>query len=238
MQYFGAGGALRFHTTYEQYVRDLDHLLKGLHNLKSLCLTGGEPLMHKDIGRIALYANSKHKVKAIYIVTNTTIVPDEETLTVFGKCHKLKVLFSDYTSNSALLERLKPDELAAALDRHGVRHWKYAAGTVWQDLGDARYRDYSPEEAAALYKACVTSTYCNALFDGKVGACPRGVNITGLGGWIDARDFIDIRANDTPRERRARWVEYFSTDHPSLCQYCNRMHERKIIPVAEQMSHD
>lgn len=65
---------------WETYKKCIDDILKFPHKVKMLHLSGlGEPLLHKDIGKMVAYANQKGVAEGIDIVTNGSMLTKELT---------------------------------------------------------------------------------------------------------------------------------------------------------------
>lgn len=224
-----------FEIDFENFCRDLDSLLLGVNNIKHFELIGGEPFIHKDVGKMLEYANSKKQIKNIYIVTNSTIIPNEDILVSMKKCNKkLTVMISDYSANLAIKERLKISELKALLNKN---HIKFISRNDfhWYDMGGVEFKNRPMQKNIALYQAC--NCFCNAIFKGKLHVCPRSANILGLGDYkIDKSDYVELRRFRTSNSAKLDLLNFYSNLHTSPCQYCNSFAERIEVMPAEQIT--
>ncbi|HBA68599.1 MAG TPA: hypothetical protein DCZ40_04485, partial [Lachnospiraceae bacterium] len=73
-------------------------LFKRVDYLASYYLIGGEPLLNRELPSIisAVHEKFGSRIGYIQIITNGSIVPSKELISVMGKC-KVKVRISDYT---------------------------------------------------------------------------------------------------------------------------------------------
>jgi MoaA/NifB/PqqE/SkfB family radical SAM enzyme len=231
MQYFNCSNHIT--TNADEYLRDLDSLLAGVHRVEHLQVMGGEPLLYGDLSLLLREIKARRKIRRFYIVTNCTIVPSPEMLYVFKKLgRRFAVILSDYTGNPELVDRVKFDEITARLIEYGVRIIS-RKGFYWHDMGGIDSRRYDRQELEELYKTC--DNYCFSLFNGQLHVCPRSSMLISLGRPLEPEDFVSLRTGETPKNFRQRLMNFISTEHLSPCQFCNKKRSRNRVMVAEQM---
>ncbi len=171
--------SMPYNISYEEFCNDLDKLLIGVNEIKIFTVIGGEPFLHKDLVKILRYINTKNKIKRFSIVTNGTIIPNEDTLKELAKLKRFVVNISDYSSNPELKTKVKREQLINELKKYNV---KYTARNnfFWHVMGDVTDRKRTKEENLNLYKLCDNSY--TSIIDGGFYVCPRGSNITRLKG--------------------------------------------------------
>lgn len=94
---------------------DLDAFFERIDFTYIFSLLGGEPLLNREIGDIISYINDNYrdKVGRIEIITNGSLVPNEDVLAVMKRCGVLARI-SDYTSQIPYRDKLQ--KLTAVLD--------------------------------------------------------------------------------------------------------------------------
>ena len=93
---------------FEEFKNDVDALSNASHEIKTTLLLGGEPLLNKDLPKMVTYIAKKHKFKTIYIVTNGTILFNEQLIAAIKKYRKkVRVYISNYSLNENLKNILK-----------------------------------------------------------------------------------------------------------------------------------
>lgn len=197
--------------------------------VNSIRLIGGEPLIHKDLGRLVEKICNKwrNSFQSIEIYTNGTLLPKEDLINI-SKNNPVTFYISDYGSYSR-----RKDELLDILKKNNIR---YALETDlnWQDCG--RVLPYSDERIEYKYANCCVSKTIS-LLNGKIYSCPFSANFHNLykGESIKRRDFIDI-TNISKEELTQRLREMQGDSSPlSACYYCNgRDYTVGNVEVAEQ----
>lgn len=86
----------------------IDNMFKNIDKVLRLILLGGEPFLHKDIDRIIKYImdNYCHNIVSIEIVTNGTIIPNNDILSTIKK-YNVSIAISDYTCSVNYSEKIK-----------------------------------------------------------------------------------------------------------------------------------
>ncbi len=232
IQYFNSKN--HFHITYEQFKKDVDALLLGVNNIKGFCIIGGEPFLHKDIVKMAQYVDNKSKIQRVYIFTNGTIIPDEQTVKSLSQCKKLCISISDYRINPKLKDRIHYDELGELFKKYKIKLF-FKNDFKWFDMGNIESRGRTREENLELYKKC--NCYYNAIFNGKLHVCPRSANLLGLGDFnIEPDDYVDLRNIQDKKDSKEKLINFYSSCHPSPCEYCNSIEQRVEVMPAEQLT--
>ena len=85
-------------------------------------LLGGEPFIHKNIAEIVSYLGDRYseKIGRINIITNGTVVPEDEVLALLEKFH-VTVHISDYTCSVDYKKKL--ERLQKSLLMHNIEYY-------------------------------------------------------------------------------------------------------------------
>ena len=83
----------------EEFKKTLDQLLDNVNSIRKLIVLGGEPLLRKELPELLEYAALKDKVIQIAIVSNGTMIPNEELVEVLKKYNKINFYMSNYNGN-------------------------------------------------------------------------------------------------------------------------------------------
>jgi hypothetical protein len=241
MQFFGRPEQNHIETDFATFKRDLDVLFRGVNNVKHLQIMGGEPLLYKDLIPMLQSVQEYRQVRRFYIITNGTIVPDKTTLLGFQKLGKrFSVIISDYSSNPHLRGALKLDQLKQTLERYKI-HYFSKIHFAWCAMGGLDYQKRTQQDNDRLWDTC--GKVCTSYTEGKIGNCPRAVNIQFLknvpGPGVNDADWINLRGKfDNTTDIRRKFSEWFSARHASPCRYCNEFKDRKPVMVAAQGDYD
>lgn len=214
MQFYGKDTVPAKDYGTEDIFNDIHKLLALTDRIWQLVLVGGEPFMNKDLVKILRKLLSFKKIKLINIVTNGTIVPDEELMAVL-KSPKIQVTVSDYGEVAK-----NRDKLLEVLRCHNVKH-KLLAQMLWVDRGEITVRGRTEEELMDLFRVCVSK--CTTLMGGKMYNCEvysNGVNL----GYIDELEdeVIDIR-NITREDFSSALRTLISRKYIHACDYCGEV---------------
>ena len=185
---------------------------------------GGEPFLNHELKDILeyTYRNYHSKIGRIEIISNGSIIPDEETLSVMHRYNVL-VRISDYTAQINYREKL--EQLISILSRYGIQY-SIERSLEWVDF----CFPYAEKENKLLIKDVRTHMLCCApafhgLNDGKFYYChvAWSAEKAGLIKLKDS-DFIDLENCSVNPDSKRHLVEYAGGDmeggYVSLCKKC------------------
>lgn len=238
------------HGKLEDIENAVDALFRIVDQVEDLSISGGEPLLHKDVYRVIRYLLPyADRIGRVLVLTNGTIVPDENELRQLkelpGLGQKLRFHISDYGPD---LSR-KVDGVTAVLKKTGVdyriiRYWGselFCDG--WVDFGDDTQKYFTEDDIRTHAAQCefrrrvylsvrtrdgeAWLTRCARAFWRKnLGILPEGTN--------DVIRLPDSGAEvEAARERVWKMVR---SEYSDSCAFCNGMREDSVrFPPAEQI---
>lgn len=155
MQYFDTKNA--YTCSVDKILATLRILCGVVDSVAYVRIIGGEPLLFKDIAKVAQALEREQKVKMFDIVTNGTIMPDSALLEVLARSQKSWVSISDYSTSPNLRAKLRIQELAQVLKERNIAHhilWQ-SEGSSWFDPGKIYKRGRDKEGIVKNFKACM-----------------------------------------------------------------------------------
>lgn len=214
MQFYGKDTVPAKDYKTKEICEDISKLLNVADRIWQLVLVGGEPFMNKDLFNILNELLAHKKIKCINIVTNGTIIPIQEIITVL-KSPKVQVTVSDYGEVAK-----NKDKLLEVLRINKVRH-KLLEAMTWVDRGAIKQRGRTEKELIDLFSACISK--CTTLMGGKMYNCEVYSNGVNLGCIEELKDeVIDIR-NITRRDFAKALRTLFSRKYIHACDYCGEV---------------
>ena len=155
---------MQYFDTKNTYTCSVDKILATLRILCGVVdsvayvrIIGGEPLLFKDIAKVAETLENEHKIKSFDIVTNGTIMPDSTLLEILARSQKSWVSISDYSTSPNLRAKLRIQELAQVLKERNIAHhilWQ-SEGSSWYDPGRIYKRGRDRAGIIKNFKACM-----------------------------------------------------------------------------------
>lgn len=157
---------------YEAICHNIDMLCSLADSIACLNIVGGEPFLSYDLIRYLDYIMSNHAnvIGKIVIITNGTIVPDEEMFYALRK-YNAEVRISDYTDTVPYQRKLK--ELIEKLENNGVDYQRIKFDE-WLDMGTPNENicmGETPDEVREHMFRC--NGRCQFLCQGKYFYCSR-----------------------------------------------------------------
>lgn len=214
MQFYGNDTILAENYDTEELCSDISKLLNLADRIWQLVVVGGEPFMHKEFSKILNHLLANKNIKLINIVTNGTIVPNDELLTIL-KNPKIQVTVSDYGNVAK-----NKDKVIEKLQEYKIRY-KVLEAMVWVDRGEIKHRRYTLTKMEEMFQICISK--CTTLMNGKIYNCEvysNGVNL----GYIEEleNEVIDIR-NITRKDFTSAYKSFNSQKSIHACNYCGEV---------------
>lgn len=158
---------------------DIDELIRHLNLMFQMCtidclsVVGGEPFTNKKIVRLINYINHCASVPKAKIISNGTIIPDDDCVAELLKSDKIDIHLDLYPGNderiqktySYLIERNVRCELYR-YDHNDEMRWKY--------LGENHIKKRNWFQTKKSHSHCVMSSVYT-LSNGIFVSCPRGI---------------------------------------------------------------
>lgn len=209
----------------EDLICDMEKLLAAVDGILMYRILGGEPFLHKGLPRFIEQAASYEKISQVQIVTNGTIIPSDDVVSVLTK-NKVSVEISNYGNISKNMGRL------IDLFKTNNINFSYCIDYKWNVMGKAIHRHYSKEQLCNIYRSCAEQ--CKTLVNGELHICPRSAHAAALGiiERIDG-EYVDVRQTESSVLRQ-RIRALYEVDHIEACHICLPSAERHEIPVALQ----
>jgi len=210
-------------------IANFDKLLSVVSFVRCVGISGGEPLLHKNILEVIEHVCTSQKVGYVAVTTNATIMPNEEFFRSVSAHENLIMRLSDYGKHSKYIE-----DIVEKCKRHHIRH-AILNNATW--YGGLRITEVNNDfnEVRHVFRACSTKSLllkghsfskCQlACFAESLGAIPGNVSGT--------RSCLDVSREDF---NLSTLKEYFDSQTPlqacSICSGASRTREQ--VPPAEQ----
>ena len=155
MQYFSPQSA--YTCTLQGITAALDALFSVIDSVKYVRIIGGEPLLFKDIAKVALYLDKEKKVEAFGITTNGTVKPKDDLLEVLANSKKCDITMSDYSVSPNIKIPLYYEQIASVLKAHNIPYkiiWQ-DENSAWNDPKKIYKRGRNKENIIKNFKACL-----------------------------------------------------------------------------------
>ncbi|MGI6084073.1 MAG: radical SAM protein [Acetivibrionales bacterium] len=211
---------------YEELCTVLDRVLP-LGFFPNIYLEGGETFLHKDFDRIIKKLISYQTVEYIWVITNGTIIPGNDTLELL-KDPKIIIWISDYGEHS-----YKMSELKECLKAKGISH--HSTTQHWYKVTRAYKYDRSEEETQHVFDNCCKGKDIHNpfLIKNRIYRCQFNARSEEFG-VIPACEADSVNViSDNLRDE----IESFlmRKKYIDACKYCwGRGYSSMEVPVAEQ----
>lgn len=227
-----------YHPELAELTGYIDSLFTLADEITMFDITGGEPLLRKDLPQLVQYLYSRYgkRIGKLRLTTNGTLVPWKELLDSLKLWKDRVYVIVDHYPVS-----LKSQEATACLEAAGIPfeardYSKNLHCDGWVDYGDFR-KKHNSIGAKKLFDACMVPKldFFTCLVNGKLFPCSRArllyeQEIT--------RDYLDIAAlSGTGDAGRAALWEFLNQTALDSCAYCNGLCEDspRFLP-AEQLA--
>lgn len=213
----------------ESYRRELQELFKIYHRIGTVSITGGEPLLHRQLAELVQYTLTEHsdQFDQVRITTNGTLLPSEELLRTVCDYANGNVLFvvDDYGEISTQVHQVEELlEVNHIPYKTNCYHGKNQLGGGWVDLGSLeQLRPYSDEEAQSVLLRCHFGQWkCMDCFEGKLYLCAHA----SCGHYFRLfetapNEYIDLFDDSQSLEEKQKIAAGFGKKPISACYHCN-----------------
>lgn len=153
MQYFDSKNT--YTCSLEKILESLQVICNLVDSITYVRIIGGEPLLFKDIAKVAQALQKEPKIKSFDIVTNGTIIPNDELLSILSESHKSWISISDYSASPNLKVKLRTPQIIQKLQEYNVRYELLWQDSTWFDPGRVYKRNRDKAEIIRNFRACM-----------------------------------------------------------------------------------
>ncbi len=208
---------------------NFDRLYKATTFIRNLSISGGEPLLHKNICEVIECLAAYDNIGYIGLTTNSTILPDEEFFKSISKFNNLIIRLSSYGKHSKYIE-----QIAKMCEKYQIRYAVLNDATWYGGLRITEINN-DWEDVKHIFDACTTKDMllgehslakCHlALFAEKLGAVPD--ELPGICGCLD------VSSKDFNADKLSAYLD--SNEPLQACSICTGVSRvREQVPPAEQ----
>lgn len=223
----------------EDILHDLELLFRHVDYVVSYKLLGGEPLINNELANMIMQISEKYgdKIGNIGIITNGTILPNEELINI-SKKYDVKFDFSDYTD--AVDYKKKFDEAVKRVSDAGIRY-EVNRSLRWCDFGfPEKNKNYDFDEVREHMLSC--GPLFHGLNDGKYYYCHVAWSADKAKLLKNVQDdYIDLRTLGNGDEAKEAILEHskgnMAKGFVKLCKICGGCgnDNTDFVKAAEQM---
>ena len=225
--------------SYEDVCTDIDMIFQYCDYTPRLQVSGGEPLLYKDLDKVLIYIDEKYRnrINRIETIFNGTVVPNDKVLTTL-KEHHIFVYLDNYIDQNPHIKKTY-NIIKEKLEKWGIE-WFDNYVPEWFDL-DVFHTDHSEwqdEKLINYHDECGNPWNC--LDTGKIYLC-------NFARFASKAKIYNINENDFFRldkvtfRKKVELLEftlgYSKLGYSDFCKRCsgwNKINKKKI-KVAEQL---
>lgn len=210
-------------------------------------LSGGEPLMHKDIHEVVKKAvQYKNKFGMLGIFSNGTIVPSDELIRVINENQKdvhFKFYLSHYGNYSNRINEIEKILIENGIDYEiKTYHGSNQHFDGWIDYGEYERFNYDEVHVSSLFENCGVHQMGGiwSLRFGELHRCTRSASGISLGKIPrDTSDYLDLLDDLSIEEQRLKLQLLIEKKYIQACFHCKgdfgTKDKTKRFPAAEQV---
>ena len=224
--------------TFESVKNDIDLFFKQVDLIYIFQLSGGEPQLYKNTGKILQYLHDNYgeRIISLEMVTNGTIEPEDTLCRILKEC-KVKVILDDYRKALSGGEQ-KFETVRRKLVENGV-NIKVNTVKDWFILYPSEtHKNDTTEELQNFYKQCGNpyATLRNSMISGcnyahyaeKAGLCER-----------DKDNYFDLRQENINRLELLEFrLRYNRKGYVNFCRECGGWgkinHNREDVAIQQK----
>lgn len=224
------------HYCQEQIMEDCFTVLNALGHVRIVNFYGGEPMLHPGLPSMIRRLSDETRIERISIITNGTIIPNEDLLSAIKAEKRFLMRISDYGALSSKLGALKD-----ILEKNKIKY-EIANYTYWDEPSKIGYMKSTEEELISKFMHC---TACNVVFllNRKLCLCSTASALCNMDVFPPSENnYVDLNRNYPSDQILKQSIKDFISragtgKYFDACQYCSGNHcvqfEHKV-PVAEQ----
>lgn len=209
-------------------IKSIRKFLSCINNIVYIRVLGGEPFLSKNLYDILTELLKSNKIQRIEVVTNGTVIPNDDKLINVLKNNKIIISISKYPI-------VDYERIITFLDENNIKY-KIDNMSYWMDYGKPYKRGKNRKELIKQFSRC--NSVCKSLINGQLHLCPRSSHGTDLGiiknNEDDYVDLLDRRIKGTELRKKINLL--FKKKYIVACDYCDFGTKNcKKIPVARQI---
>ena len=235
--YFKKSGHSKI-TTFDEFKKDLDKLLKAVDYIYCFGLYGGEPLLAKELDKMLKYALSKKQIKHVFIATNCTILPSQELLDAM-KNKKFVIRTSNYSNVTNIKGgvTVKYEEFKKLIKENNITlSDPQSNGNTWISPPKLFVDSQNSNLLTKKYSEC-WGKFCNTLCNGQILPCAPAIYINNNMNLSDEikEEMVDIRTEKSTRKITKKLISFYSQPYSNYCHYCHTENTEYNLPCGEQL---
>lgn len=217
---------------------DADLFFSLVDYVTSFTVVGGEPFLYKELATYLNYIEERHgdKIGNLQIITNGTILPNEEVLFVVKKWD-IEVRISDYTEIVPYRKRL--DDFVRLLEDRAIDYVVFKQD-MWLDFGLPNEKinmGNSEEELRRHMLSC--NSMCHLIYNGYYYYCSRAWCAEKAGLFcLEDGDKIDLTELAKKPSGKEELLHYhmgnMKNGYLSYCKVCRGYRTDKMVKAGEQ----
>ena len=212
MQYYNA--PVNFEVN--ELLEDLHLFLSYVSEINELRIIGGEPFMHPSLAHIINAVVAEEKIKKVSILSNGTIMPNEEQWKSLEN-DKVILVYTDYGKKVSR----RMEDILNVVEAKNI-NCNYKKSGNWQKCSHiACYGRNEAQLKGVFEECCAKSLY--TLLKGRVYCCPFLAHVENLGVVSVGEDEVfDIRKylDDIPKGQEAIRELFYEKVFFNGCNYC------------------
>ena len=215
----------------DEYKKYIEIMLKHIDKLYNVVLVGGEPMLHEDLKDFIKYSCTKKQIEQVLIITNGTIIPNEEVLNSM-KNPKVKVVISNYSINKSL-KNSKIKELLNILKQEKIKYY-YDENFKFYRQPEINIKDKITDEIELnnnFYRCGFKN--CTNLGLGKVYPCAQAKYIETLDYDMKKDSYVDLLNS---KHLRKDFINFYKKNYFSVCECCDMTHYGEVLFPAIQIN--
>lgn len=208
-------------------VYDIDQLIMDCKKLFRICdveylsVLGGEPFVNKELYRFLDFIRKCPTIKDGKLITNGTILPDEQTLqSLIRLNNKLDIRIDVYPGSNK-----RSEQFYELMQKHHIRstimHHEVFEELHWKWMGSRKQRIKNIRSSQIAYTNCGLRG-CYTLADGEFTVCPRGITTEQMF-KLPKNKYENIRIDELHMGVRGR-AAFATSIEPKIykdyCRYC------------------
>ena len=208
---------------YEDFVSDMDKILKSVRKIKEVLLIGGEVFLYRDLEKVIDYCIKHKQIEKIIITTNGTIFPTENLWRLIEN-KRVVLRISGYDGTVAP----KRENIVEECHKRKIV-LEDLRGMVWYEIGNNQKRYRSPKELKRVFSDCSMKSCVTIANDGRVFFCSRQMSaaITPDYPDVESHEVVDVR-NSNVSELKKQWDRFYRLPYISTCDYCDGINDDSI----------
>lgn len=217
--------------TFEEFKNNIDQILQSVDRIYNLFLLGGEPLLNKDLAKILDYACRKKKIINTRIITNGTIIPNNETINILRKYKKSSILLSNYSINKQL-KTVKKEKLLSLFKKENIKCY-YEKEYEWSIQPKVKIDNPIKDQIVLKnnYSKC-NFKRCVCLSNNKIHPCALSRYINDEANAKYSSNFIDL---NSVYNLKNDLITFFNKDCFDVCECCHFTNYKSITFPAIQI---